>query len=46
MSVKLSSSLQSALSIFKGLGKSEPRVHPDRRDWESMRFYRNRSQKQ
>lgn len=46
MSVKLGSSLHSALSIFKAMGKSEPRFHPDRRDWESMTFYRNRSQKQ
>ncbi len=37
---KNSSPISFALSIFKGMSKSEPRVHPDRRDWESMTFYR------
>nr|WP_321443664.1 hypothetical protein [uncultured Cohaesibacter sp.] len=37
---KTSTPLSFALNIFKNVGKSEPRVHPDRRDWESMTFYR------
>ena len=37
---KSSNPLSLALSIFKGAGKAEPRLHPNRRDWESMTFYR------
>ncbi|WP_280952893.1 hypothetical protein [Cohaesibacter celericrescens] len=40
MSIKSSNPLSIALSIFKGTGKSEQRIHPERRDWEAMTFYR------
>ncbi|WP_316860472.1 hypothetical protein [uncultured Cohaesibacter sp.] len=29
-----------ALKIFTNLGSGETRIHPDRRDWEAMTFYR------
>ncbi|WP_319530016.1 hypothetical protein [uncultured Cohaesibacter sp.] len=35
-----SNPISAVLSIFKNFGHSEPRVHPNRREWEAMTFYR------
>nr|WP_320141104.1 hypothetical protein [uncultured Cohaesibacter sp.] len=32
-----------ALKIFQNLGNSEPRIHPNPREWDAMTFYDHRN---